>query len=242
MQGRNDESDRKYEDVDPTGESIFVLSSGLQRAAPKVKEPPHRHHTEMDVRDAGVSPKKQYDENVPSPLPERNPRHDDQEKKQVDGRSEESDRQYEDVDPHGESIFALRSGLKTKYDEDVDGRNVPPPLPARNYRHLDMRDKQLDERNEIADRKYEDVDPHGESIFPESKRVCGKYEDVDLVSGAVNVRLKNSGLKRAVPDLPPPCKLDMGDHAMVWSEEKDESCSEPYYKQEDSDGHTSGGM
>ncbi|CAH1263485.1 Hypp2716 [Branchiostoma lanceolatum] len=237
MGGRNDGSDRKYEDVDPAGESILVLSSGLQRAAPK--EPPPRHHTEM--RDGGLSPKKQCDENVPPPLPAKKPPlchldMRDKAKKQVNGRSEESAGKYEDVDPHGESIFALRSGLKAQYDEDVDGRNVPPPLPARNYRHLDMRDKQVDERNEKAERKNEDVDPHGESIFRESKQVGGRYEDVDLVSGNVNVIL-NSGLKRAVPDVPPPRKLDMGDHAVVWSEQKEESSSEPHCKQEGRDGH-----
>ncbi|CAH1244348.1 Hypp7274 [Branchiostoma lanceolatum] len=210
---------RKYEDVDPHGDAILVLGSGLQRAAPK--EPPPRHLAKIEMQDSRLSTENENDEEVRPPA--RNSRHLDmgaKEKEQVDGMDKESNRKYEDVDPHGHSVFALGPGPDRQYTEDVSGTDAPPPLPKRNSSHLDRgyKENEVDGMNEEANRKY---------------------EDVDLEPGAVNVIL-NSGLKRAVPDLLPPRKLDMGDHVVVYAEQKEDSCSDPYYKPEDRAGHKAG--
>ncbi|XP_019622091.1 PREDICTED: uncharacterized protein LOC109468276 [Branchiostoma belcheri] len=188
--GRYEESDRRFEDVDPAGYSIFALGSGLQRTAPN--GPPPRH---LDMKD--------------------------NEKDEVGIRNEESDRMYEDVDPAGESIFTLGSGLQ--------------PAAPNEPKYVDMegkKKKKVDRRNEKSDRKYEDVDPAGESIFEETGEMG---EDM---SGGVDVII-NSGLKRPVPDLPPPRNSDAGDR-MAEDKRSEEPCSDPCNEQVDNAGHNAG--
>ncbi|KAI8494142.1 hypothetical protein Bbelb_279020 [Branchiostoma belcheri] len=190
--GRYEESDRRYEDVDSAGYSIFALGSGLQRTAPN--GPPPRH---LDMKD--------------------------NEKDEVGIRNEESDRMYEDVDPAGESIFTLGSGLQ--------------PAAPNEPKYVDMegkKKKKVDRRNEKSDRKYEDVDPAGESIFEETGEMG---EDM---SGGVDVII-NSGLKRPVPDLPTPRNSDAGDR-MAEDKRSEEPCSDPCNEQVDNAGNNAGGM
>eukprot|EP00058_Branchiostoma_floridae_P006215 XP_002591703.1 hypothetical protein BRAFLDRAFT_80803 [Branchiostoma floridae] len=60
-----------------------------------------------------------------------------------------------------------------------------------------------------------------------SEEAGRKYEDVDLESGGVDAIL-HTGLKRPVPDVPPPRKLDMGDHTVEYPEQEEEPSSDPY--------------
>ncbi|CAH1240533.1 NOTCH1 [Branchiostoma lanceolatum] len=62
-----------------------------------------------------------------------------------------------------------RLSPENQYDEDVS-----PHLPARKSHHLDIRAKekaQIDEWNEESDRKYEDVDPHGERVLSSAQHL-----------------------------------------------------------------------
>eukprot|EP00058_Branchiostoma_floridae_P018558 XP_002604047.1 hypothetical protein BRAFLDRAFT_71663 [Branchiostoma floridae] len=179
MDVNNEETGRRYEDVDPHGESIFALPSGL-----KSNEHSPRHLPKKDVHDSRPSSKKQHVEDVPAPLPDKKPslRHHamgGKEKEQLDGSGEEPNRKYEDTDPHGYGIFASSPETKIQCGEDTDGRDTPPPMPARNAHHLTIKDKEKDQKDE-ENRKYEDTDPHGNSIFasgPGSKEQC--TEDTD---------------------------------------------------------------
>ncbi|KAI8500552.1 hypothetical protein Bbelb_221180 [Branchiostoma belcheri] len=174
------------------------------------------------------------------------PRHlnmEDKEKDHVDRRNEESDRKYEDVDPAGEKIFILGSGLQRT------APNVPPP------RHLDMGEKEKKEvegRKDQSDRKYEDVDPHGERILEESKQTGEIVDDMELVSEDPEDHKAedkpseepcsepcyepedNAGHKAGVSDATPQ-RLDMGDHIVMWPEQNDDPYSEPYYKPQETD-------
>ncbi|KAI8499647.1 hypothetical protein Bbelb_226980, partial [Branchiostoma belcheri] len=223
----------KYEDVDQAGKSIIALSSGLQRTTPDV--PPPRHHNMGDKQE-----------------------------EQVVRGFEESERQYEDVDPAGYSIFALGSGLQ---------RTAPDQPPARHLSMEDIEKDHVDRRNEELDRKYEDVDPAGYSIFAlssglqhtapdqppprhqdmedkkkkkmderkdesESKQMGEMSEDMELECGGGDMVI-NSGLKRPVPDLPPPRNPDPGDH-MDEDKPSEEPCSVPCNESEDNAGLTSG--
>ncbi|XP_035697858.1 circumsporozoite protein-like [Branchiostoma floridae] len=225
---------KKYEDVDPHGESILALSSGPKQKRDKrvddrnVPPPlPARNlppSTYEDVDPHGDSilalssgPKQNGDKrvdgrNVPPPLPARNL----------------PPNTYEDVDPNGDSVIVLGSGLQ---------RAVPKePLP-RKRTETDKENELSKGRNEEeANRKYEDVDPVGYGILEESKQACRKNEGLDLGSSGVNVIL-NSGLKRALPDLPPPRKLGKGDDVAVCPMQNDESCSDPFNKPGNSAGH-----
>eukprot|EP00058_Branchiostoma_floridae_P018569 XP_002604058.1 hypothetical protein BRAFLDRAFT_71652 [Branchiostoma floridae] len=179
MDVNNEEMGRKYEDVDPHGESIFALPSGL-----KSNEHSPRHLPKKDVHDSRPSSKKQHVEDVPAPLPDKKPslRHHamgGKEKEQLDGSGEEPNRKHEDTDPHGYGIFASSPETKKQCGEYTDGRDTPPPMPARNAHHLTMKDKEKDQKDE-ENRKYEYTDPHGYSIFasgPGSKKQC--TEDTD---------------------------------------------------------------
>ncbi|KAI8500549.1 hypothetical protein Bbelb_221150 [Branchiostoma belcheri] len=211
---KDEDSERDYEDLDPDGYSIFALGSGLQRAAPN--EPPPRHLSMGD-----------------------------KEKKEVEERDDESDRDYEDLDPDGYGVFALGSGLqrpapseppdrsgairvvkekeasiememrdavsssKQQCYEDVDAKDVPPPLPKKTSRLLDKRDKENIQVEKESDRKYED----GYSIFA-----------------------LGSGLQRAKPKEPPPRHLNMGDKEKKEVEERDED-SDRDYEDLDPDGY-----
>eukprot|EP00058_Branchiostoma_floridae_P006216 XP_002591704.1 hypothetical protein BRAFLDRAFT_80804 [Branchiostoma floridae] len=223
VDGTIDDSDRKYEDVDPQGESIFALSSGLIRengkdlgfrnvppslpsrkyedvdphgdrifvpsSRPPHDEPKPRHLANMKVGDSRRSPEKQQSGNVPPPLPARNSRLLDakaKEKEQVDV-SYKSDRDVKD-----KGIFELGPGPKEHQGEDMDGRNEPPPLPARNSRHFDTGDKEKEEqrRKEEVSGNYEDVDPHGYGIFSLPKKQSS--EDVEGENVPPPLQARNS--------------------------------------------------
>ncbi|CAH1241745.1 VCAN [Branchiostoma lanceolatum] len=143
----------------------------------------------------------------------------DKEKAQVIGRNEESDRKPEDLDPHVGSILALGSWPLEQDNKDVDGRNVPPPLPPRRYENLDPHEESvfvLSCRSQSAAPKKPPPGHHAKmkerntEKSPGPEQACQQYEDMNVESGGVEVIL-GSGLKRAVPDIPPPRKLDMGD-------------------------------
>ncbi|KAI8500543.1 hypothetical protein Bbelb_221090 [Branchiostoma belcheri] len=170
---------RKYEDTDPHGDRVLVLSSetrpkhlysgdkekeevdgtykmlgsGLQRPVSEEPPPlPPRKYEDVDSHGASIivlcSGLQRATPNVPPP---RHLDMGDKEKEEVEGRNEESDRKYEDVDSAGESIFVLSQGLR---------RPVPNKLPARRPEN-----KQESSTDKESDRKYEDVDSAGESIF-----------------------------------------------------------------------------
>eukprot|EP00058_Branchiostoma_floridae_P021715 XP_002607205.1 hypothetical protein BRAFLDRAFT_67997 [Branchiostoma floridae] len=218
--GRNEEANRKYEDADLHDCGIFVLDPGL---------------------------KKLCDEDLggriePPPLPARNSRHvdlEDKEKEKVDGKNEETNRKYKDVDPAGYSVFASSSGPKKQDGTDTDGRNEPPPLPARNFRHLRMEDKEkedVDGRNEETNRKYEDLDPAGYSVFasssgPKKQDVpqtfsAGKLKDVDPRDES----LLRSGSRCAAQH------LDMGDHVVECLEHTEEPSTDTSYTSAETSG------
>ncbi|KAI8513838.1 hypothetical protein Bbelb_081620 [Branchiostoma belcheri] len=123
-------------------------------------------------------------------------------KKQVDGRVEESDREYEDVDPHGESIFEMSSLSTKQCDEDVAGGNNVNSRPGE-LCHLDNQKKHVD------------------GVEDESER---EYEDVDLEHGGVNV-IPGPGPLEAVPDERPPRHPDTTDDVVYPGEEHDKEPS-----------------
>ncbi|XP_078615894.1 uncharacterized protein LOC144884444 isoform X2 [Branchiostoma floridae x Branchiostoma japonicum] len=181
----------------------IALGSVLRLAAPK-ETPPCQAEAELEL-----SKKNNVDKTTKPPLPEKKlwPKN------------------YEDVDPNGESIFASGTEPNQQDDENEDWKNVPPPLPA---------------RKPLPPNKYEDVDPHGDSIFAlgsgqkqkEDKTVddgkitpplparkplpLNKYEDVDphgdsifaASSGPKGQVNKDVDGKKAPPPLPPPRKYE----------------------------------
>ncbi|CAH1244757.1 Hypp7380 [Branchiostoma lanceolatum] len=195
---------------DVDGSTNAMLCSGLQRAVPNL--PPPRHPERMKVSDTKESPEKE---------------------------PEQEDRKYEDVDPHGESIFGSSSGLQ---------RAVPTLPPPRRHESIAASDtmESPEEEPEQEDRKYEDVDvdanamlgpglqrtvptetspPHldigdhvvvcpgdtMESPEEEPEQEDRKYEDVDVDANA----MLGPGLQRTVPTETSPPHLDIGDHVVV---------------------------
>eukprot|EP00058_Branchiostoma_floridae_P006226 XP_002591714.1 hypothetical protein BRAFLDRAFT_80809 [Branchiostoma floridae] len=181
----------------------IALGSVLRLAAPK-ETPPCQAEAESEL-----SEKYNVDKTTKPALPEK----------------KLPPKNYECVDPRGESIFASGTEPNQQDDENVDGRNVPPPLPA---------------RKPLPPNKYEDVDPHGDSIFalgsgrkqkddkivddrkitpplPARKPLpLNKYEDVDLHGDSIFVASsgpkgkdnEDANDRKAPPPLPPPRKYE----------------------------------
>ncbi|XP_066267630.1 brevican core protein-like [Branchiostoma lanceolatum] len=169
---------------------------------------------------------------------------------------EQEDRKYEYADPHGESIFGPSSGLQ---------RAVPTLPPPRRHELMEASDtnESPEKEPEQEDRKYEYVDPHGESITgpssglqravptlpPPRRRELMEASDTkespekepeqedrkyEDVEGGANAML-GSELQRAVPTETSPPHLDMGDHVVVCPEFNEDTSHDSTYTQEDTD-------
>ncbi|XP_078589542.1 uncharacterized protein LOC144869910 [Branchiostoma floridae x Branchiostoma japonicum] len=216
---------QKYEDVDlEFGGVNVMLNSGLKRAVPEV--PPPR---KIVMEDHTVVYPEQNDGSCSDPYYKPEDR-----AGQESGGLEKANQKYEDVDlEFGGVNVMLNSGLKRAVPE------LPPPRKIVMEDHTVVYPEQND--GSCSDPYYKPEDRADQESGEGLEKAGKKYEDVDLEFGGVNVML-NSGLKRAVPELPPPRKIVMEDHTVVYPEQNDESCSDPYYKPEDRAGQESGGM
>ncbi|KAI8500541.1 hypothetical protein Bbelb_221070 [Branchiostoma belcheri] len=203
-----------------------ILSSGLQRARPDV--PPPRRKEQADGRNEDSS----SGDRVPPPIPPR--------ARPVPPNT------YEDVDPHGESIFAPTPGQETQDDEEHGTTSVPPPFPPRDYEDVDPHGYRVfipisalsEPPSSPIDTAEKDKKPPSSPIdtgekekkpppghHTEKKELAQEagqnYEDMGEGSVGENVILQ-SALKRAVPDLPPPRKRDKKDKASKRKKEEEE--------------------
>eukprot|EP00058_Branchiostoma_floridae_P024990 XP_002610480.1 hypothetical protein BRAFLDRAFT_85621 [Branchiostoma floridae] len=121
---------KRYEDMHPIGESINEDSKG-SAGSRKTKR------TEVDKTLEALS----------------------SQEKQQEGINEGSDRKYEDVDPHGESI----------HEDSKDHVDVRKTRTKGIEMEKKPKEKQQQGMNKGSDRKDEDVDPNGDSINEDTK-------------------------------------------------------------------------
>ncbi|CAH1244763.1 NCAN [Branchiostoma lanceolatum] len=266
---------RPYKDVDANRESITGPNSELQRTVPNL--PPPRNPEGMEVSDTKESPEKEteqvdrkytdgnvslyralsrsalcsmysldaVDEKIEASDAKHSP-----EKEPV-----QADRKYENGDGSTDAMLCSAAGLQCAVP------NLPPPLHHEGMEVSDTKESPEKEPDQ-EDRKYEDVDPHGESItgpssglqravptLPPPRRHEGlevsdtkespekepEQEDrkYEDVDGGAHAML-GPELQRTVSTETSPPHLDMGDHVVVCAE-YNETCHDTSYTQEDTD-------
>ncbi|CAH1244758.1 Hypp7381 [Branchiostoma lanceolatum] len=281
---KNQMSERPYKDEDPNGESIAGPNSELQRAVPNL--PPSRNPEGMEVSDTKESPEKekeQMDRKCTDVDPNGNVSlyravsrsalcsiysldavHGGTEASDVEHSPEKEpepeDRPYGDVD--GSTNTMLCSGLQRAVP------NLPPPRHPERMKVSDTKESPEKEPDQ-EDRKYEYVDPHGESIFgpssglqravptspPPRRHELMEASDTqespekeseqegrkyEDVDGGANAML-GPELQRAVPTETSPPHLDMGDHVVACPEFNEDTSHDTSYTQEDTDRNEESG-
>ncbi|XP_066297374.1 cilia- and flagella-associated protein 251-like [Branchiostoma lanceolatum] len=246
------EEGRKYEDVDlELGGINVMLGPGLERAAAPELPPRHPAPEEKEMEPAGGRGQKKVEEghtyldvdlelggiNVMlgpglerAAAPELPPRHPAlEEKEKEEERAGQTGRREEEECFKHEDVLLEMGGVKVILGSGVI-RKAPPELPPRNPAMEQKEKERARRKKEEEDEEKENAQDDG-SRNKQEERMC---EDVDLEHGDDNA--PDSGLQQSAPADTPLCHLDMGDHVVVWPEQKEDSCSEQCYKPEETTG------